>query len=116
MVVLVLAVVGLLAAVTARGLPQISGTIFVPGLHDRASVARDASGILQIGAGDSNDLFMAQGCAHAQERMQQVEVWRHMSGGRLSELFGKSTLAKDKFIRTFGWEQAAQRDAEQSPA
>ncbi len=29
---------------------------------------------------------------------------------RLSELFGASTLSEDKFIRTLGWRQAAERD------
>ena len=39
-----------------------------------------------------------------------MEVWRHISAGRLSELFGKSTLDQDRFIRTLGWRQAAERD------
>ncbi|HEX5824653.1 MAG TPA: penicillin acylase family protein, partial [Candidatus Limnocylindrales bacterium] len=47
---------------------------------------------------------------HAQERMWQMEVWRHISAGRLSELFGSSTLDEDRFIRTLGWRQAAARD------
>ena len=55
---------------------------------------------------------MAQGYVHAQERLWQMEVWRHISAGRLSELFGKSTLDQDRFIRTLGWRQAAERDLE----
>ena len=39
-----------------------------------------------------------------------MEVWRHISAGRLSELFGASTLEEDKFIRTLGWRGAAERD------
>ena len=39
-----------------------------------------------------------------------MEVWRHISSGRLSELFGSSTLSEDRFIRTLGWRQAAERD------
>ena len=39
-----------------------------------------------------------------------MEVWRHISSGTLSELFGTSTLSEDRFIRTLGWRQAAQRD------
>ena len=31
----------------------------------------------------------------------------HLGAGRLSELFGKSTLDQDRFIRTLGWRQAA---------
>ena len=58
---------------------------------------------------------MAQGYAHAQERMWQMEVWRHISSGRLSELFGAGSLDKDKFIRTLGWKQAAQQDLDAMP-
>jgi len=114
-VVVVVAVVGLLAAVTGRGLPRTNGTIHVAGLHGPVSVARDANGIIQISADDPHDLFVAQGYAHAQERMWQMEVWRHISSGRLSELFGASTLDKDKYIRTLGWAQAAQRDVDAMP-
>ncbi|MBI3745769.1 MAG: penicillin acylase family protein [Chloroflexi bacterium] len=114
-VVALVAVVGLLAAVTGRGLPKTSGTIHVAGLHGPVSVARDASGIIQISADDPHDLFVAQGYVHAQERMWQMEVWRHISSGRLSELFGTSTLDKDRYIRTLGWEQAAQRDLDAMP-
>ena len=39
-----------------------------------------------------------------------MEVWRHISAGRLAELFGASQLDTDKFIRTLGWRVAAQRD------
>ena len=114
-VVAIVAVVGLLAAITGRGLPWTSGTIHVAGLHGSAQVARDSSGIIQITADDPHDLFVAQGYAHAQERMWQMEVWRHISSGRLSELFGAGSVDTDKFIRTLGWEQAAQRDLDAMP-
>ena len=39
-----------------------------------------------------------------------MEVWRHISAGRLAEVFGASQLDTDKFIRTLGWRVAAQRD------
>lgn len=114
-IVAVIAVISLVGVITGRGLPQTQGTIHVAGLHGSTQVARDANGIIQIVADDPHDLFMAQGYAHAQERMWQMEVWRHISSGRLSELFGKSTLAKDTYIRTLGWEQAAERDLAAMP-
>src|SRR5690606_13311937 len=64
----------------------------------------------RIYADTPHDLFMAQGYVHAQERLWQMEVWRHISAGRLSELFGRSTLDTDRFIRTLGWRRAAERD------
>ena len=95
-IVTLVGVVALVAAMTGRGLPQTSGTIRVPGLHAPASVVRDAAGIIHIRADDPHDLFLAQGYVHAQERMWQMEVWRHISSGRLSELFGEGRVETDR--------------------
>jgi len=102
--------VGALAWVTGRALPQTSGTLSVPGLARPVTVLRDAVGIAHIRAATVDDLFLAQGFVHAQERMWQMEVWRHVSAGRLAELFGESQLDTDRFIRTLGWRGAAERD------
>ena len=99
-VVAVVGVIALIGAVTGRGLPQTSGSVVVAGLHGSATIGRDEHGILEIVADDPHDLFVAQGYAHAQERMWQMEVWRHISSGRLSELFGAVSLDQDRFIRT----------------
>ena len=109
-VIAVAALTGIVGAITIRALPQQDGAIQVPGLASSVTVIRDANGIVNIYADSPADLFAAQGYVHAQERLWQMEVWRHISSGRLSELFGKSTLDQDKFIRTLGWRQAAERD------
>jgi penicillin amidase len=106
---------GLLAWVGARALPQATGTLRVAGLAAPVTVYRDAAGIAQIVADSSDDLFFAQGFVHASERMWQMEVFRHIGSGRLAELFGKSQLDKDRFIRTLGWRQAAERDLAAAP-
>jgi penicillin amidase len=108
--VAILAVTGLLVWVTARALPQTSGTAAISGLSANVAVVRDTTGIAHITADTTHDLFMAQGYVHASERMWQMEVWRHISAGRLAEMFGASQLDTDKFIRTLGWRVAAQRD------
>ena len=90
--------------------PQTSGTATIPGLSANVTVVRDATGIAHITADTTHDLFVAQGYVHASERMWQMEVWRHISAGRLAEMFGPSQLDTDKFIRTLGWRVAAQRD------
>jgi len=108
--VAIIAVTGLLVWVTARAFPQTSGTAAIPGLSANVAVVRDATGIAHITADTPHDLFMAQGYVHASERMWQMEVWRHISAGRLAEMFGASQLDTDKFIRTLGWRVSAQRD------
>src|SRR6185437_12633702 len=80
------------------------------GLDKPVRIDRDATGIAQIYADTPHDLFLAQGYVHAQERMWQMEVWRHISAGRLAELFGPDQVKTDRFIRVLGWRQAAQAD------
>jgi penicillin amidase len=110
LVIVLAATAGIVGMVTFRALPQTDGAIEVDGLDTSVTVLRDAAGIVRILGDSPHDLFMAQGYVHAQERLWQMEVWRHISAGRLSELFGKSTLDQDRFIRTLGWRQAAERD------
>lgn len=111
LLIVVVGVVGTVGAVvTARGLPQTSGTLRIEGLQAPVTVARDRHGIVQITADGPHDLFLAQGFVHAQERMWQMEISRRIGAGRLSELFGESQLDTDRFIRTLGWRQAAERD------
>jgi penicillin amidase len=109
-VVAVVAAGGTLGWLTIRAFPATTGTIHMPGLAGDVTVARDATGIAHITADTPHDLFAAQGWVHASERMWQMEVWRHVSAGRLAELFGGSQVKTDKFIRTLGWRMAAQRD------
>ena len=104
------AVGGLLAWVTARAQPQVSLTLRAPGLAASVEVIRDETGIAHIYGDTPDDLVFAQGFVHASERMWQMEVFRHIGAGRVSELFGKSQLDTDRFIRTLGWRQAAERD------
>ena len=108
--VIVVAAGGLLTVITARSLAPTTGTLQLVGLHARAAIFRDGNGIAQIVADDPHDLFMAQGYLHASERFWQMEVYRRAGAGRLSELFGKTTLKQDTFIRTLGLRQAGQAD------
>ncbi len=92
--------------------PQTQGTISLPGLRAPVTVIRDRWGVPHIYASNLHDLFMAQGFVHAQDRFWQMEFWRHIGTGRLSEMLGKTTLNQDRFIRTLGWNRAAQQDLE----
>jgi penicillin amidase len=108
--VLVIATGGLLTWLVVRGFPQREGTATLPGLSANVRVVRDQYGITNIYAATTADLFAAQGYVHASERMWQMEVWRHIGAGRLAELFGKSQVDNDAFIRTLGWRKAAEAD------
>ena len=114
--VVVVAAGGALTWITVRAHAPTSGSIQAPGLSAEVVVRRDAHGIAHLTAQTPADLFFAQGWVHASERMWQMEVWRHISSGRLSELFGPSQLDTDRFIRTLGWRRAAERDRDQVSA
>ena len=42
--------------------------------------------------------------------MWQMEVFRRIGAGTLSELFGDTSLANDRYIRTLGWRASAEKD------
>ena len=89
---------------------QTNGEIVVDGLEADVRVVRDELGIPQIFAKSDRDLFMAQGFVHAQDRFWEMDFRRHVTGGRLSELFGESQLDTDKFLRTLGWRRVAEQE------
>ncbi|MDQ8706782.1 penicillin acylase family protein [Streptomyces sp. LHD-70] len=91
-------------------LPQTKGSIQLDGLAGPVDVRRDSSGIPQVYASSDEDLFMAQGYVQAQDRFWEMDVRRHMTSGRLSEMFGKSQVESDEFLRTLGWHHVAQRE------
>jgi penicillin G amidase len=53
---------------------------------------------------------MAQGYVQAQDRFYEMDVRRHMTAGRLSEMFGKSQVKDDEFLRTLGWDRVAKKE------
>ncbi len=96
-----------------RNFPAISGTIKAAGLQSQVKVYRDKWGIPHIYASNPHDLFFAQGYVHAQDRFWQMEFWRRVGSGRLSEILGESALENDRFIRTVGWHRTAAQELEQ---
>lgn len=108
-IVLVLALVLFLRFSVHRAFPQTDGTITLPGLDGDVEVIRDSMGVPHIYADTVEDLFRAQGFVHAQDRFFQMDFWRHISYGRLSEMFGSSQLETDTFLRTMGWGDLADR-------
>lgn len=106
-----LAGVGAIAALR-RPLPRTSGTLPLPGLSAPVQVIRDRWGVPHIYAASTEDLFMAQGYVHAQDRLWQMEFQRRAALGQLAELFGAIALDSDRFVRILGFGRVARREAE----
>lgn len=93
-----------------RSFPQTEGQIQVPGLDAPVEVYRDSFGVPHIYANTPHDLFFAQGYVHAQDRFWQMDFWRHIGSGRLSELLGDGLLETDQILRTLGFARIAQEE------
>ncbi|WP_433498971.1 penicillin acylase family protein [Sphaerimonospora sp. CA-214678] len=105
-----LAGTGVVIWTVRQSFPQLDGEIRLPGLASPVTVHRDAYGIPQIYADSPSDLFKAQGYVHAQDRFWEMDFRRKTTAGRLSEVFGTSTLEIDKVVRTLGWRRVAEQE------
>jgi Protein related to penicillin acylase len=103
--VLVLALVGIASYalhLVRAPFPQTSGDLPVAGLQAEVEVLRDDLGIPNIYADSIEDLFFAQGFVHAQDRFWEMDVRRHITAGRLSEMFGASQCPPTRSCARWG--------------
>jgi len=102
--------------------PTYQGHISIPGLKNKVVVRWDVYGVPHVTAASEDDLFLAQGYLHAQERLWQMDTSRRFLTGRLGEIFGsfsvpwkelssefrgRSLADFDYFIRLIGIRRAA---------
>ena len=95
-----------------RAFPKTKGVVKVESLHAPVEIYRDRDGVPHIYADTMEDLLFAQGYVHAQDRFWQMEFWRRIGSGRLSELFGEAVLGVDIYIRTVNFRGLAEEEYE----
>jgi len=78
------------------------GSLALAGLTNDVEIARDANHVPHISGSSETDVSFALGFAHAQDRLWQMELFRRVGQGRLSEVFGSTTLPADRYLRTLG--------------
>ncbi|MGB7848589.1 MAG: penicillin acylase family protein [Candidatus Acidiferrum sp.] len=93
-----------------RPLPQLDGSVPVPGLRGEVTVERDNWGVPHIRASSVEDLAEAQGYVTAQDRLWQMDLLRRAARGQLSEVLGPVTLEIDKDFRKLNFGRATDRD------
>jgi len=108
----VLALVVGAAAATAllflqRHRPRQQGAVTVAGLRAPVVIRRDRHGTPHITAQNWHDLFLAQGYIAARDRLWQMEMARRTAAGRLAEVHGEPSLARDRLMRTLGLQRLA---------
>ena len=99
-----------------RSFPKVDGQLRMQGLDGEIEIIRDIDGVPHIYADTADDLLFAQGFVEAQDRYWQMDFFRHIGNGALSEMFGSSQLETDQFLRTLGWGAIADVEARTLPA
>ncbi len=78
---------------------------------DKISAQIDLSynhfGIPYIYYQSDNDLFFAIGYTQAENRLWQMDLYKRLANGDLSEILGKDYISYDKFIRNFSFLDSA---------
>src|SRR5260370_22599806 len=74
-------------------------TVAVPGLRKPVEILRDRWGVPHIYAQTLEDLFFAQGYITAKDRLFQIDLWRRVGTGKLSEAIGPSAVDRDRLAR-----------------
>lgn len=98
-----------------KPLPDYSGTLELPELRQPVDVHWDSYGVPYIHARSEADLYVAAGYIHAQERIWQMTLSQLSAEGRFAEFLGEELVDLDKFQRTIGFWETAQRIEEESP-
>ena len=83
----------------SRSLPDYNAEVEVPNLERPVEIVRDNANVPHIFGPQDEDVFFGLGFVHAQDRMWQMTTMRRTAQGRLSEVFGASTLDVDKLLR-----------------
>ena len=99
---LALAGAGWLYWFARSALPQLDGSVSVPGISAKVRVIRDRHGVPTIDASTLDDLFFAQGYVTAQDRLWQMDAMRRAAAGELAEIVGPDVVKLDREQRILG--------------
>jgi penicillin amidase len=111
----------LIAALSLRhsmraALPQLDGTLHLPGLTAPVRVDYDPQAVPSLHASNLDDLLFAQGFVTAQDRLFQMDALRRHAAGELAEILGSSLISHDRVQRTLQMRAAADRAIAALPA
>lgn len=90
---------GFVYYLAGRSIPDYDRSFTVQGSEGKIEIVRANYAIPHIFAEVENEVYFGLGFAHAQDRMWQMLMLRRTVQGRLSELFGETTLKTDELMR-----------------
>jgi len=89
---------------------QMEGVVELPNAPGFAKITREVeTEIAHIYGDNINAAYFAQGYAHAQTRLWQMQMTRLAFQGRISEFFGAKALNMDKFMLAMEFYELAQQ-------
>ena len=98
--------------IAKNAFPPVSGSEKVKGIQDEVEILWDKWGIPHIYANSVDDAYFAQGYIHASHRLWQLEFFKRVTSGRLSEIVGETTIDRDKHYRIIGLHRIAKKCVE----
>lgn len=99
MLLIVILGVMLVYYLASRSLPEYDKKLRTAGISAPVEIVRDNANVPHIFGEADADVFFALGYAHAQDRLWQMVMLRRTAQGRLSEVFGASTVEIDTLLR-----------------
>ncbi|MBN1144868.1 MAG: penicillin acylase family protein [Bacteroidales bacterium] len=109
--IILVSVIGLffIRNLTHRSLPDYNEDIRLSGLYAPVEVYRDSFAIPHVYARNEHDLYMAVGYLLAQDRLWQMDMLRHVTEGRLSEIFGEKYMENDMILRALRFRDKSEK-------
>ncbi|WP_374394630.1 penicillin acylase family protein [Tabrizicola sp.] len=87
--------------ILSRSLVDYDEDFTVAGITAPVEIVRNNDNVPHIFGKTDKDVFFALGFAHAQDRLWQMTMLRRTAQGRLSEIFGQSTVKVDELMRRY---------------
>src|SRR6202051_151580 len=78
-----------------------TGVLSGTGVRAPVRIVRDARGIPHVRAQSERDAFFAEGYLQGSDRLFQIDLYRRVVAGRLTEVFGSKALPTDEDSRSF---------------
>ena len=94
--------------------PIIDGQVTMAGLRAPVEILIDDHGVPAVYANEESDAWFAAGVMHARDRRWQMELYRRVTMGRLSEVLGDRTIPFDQRFLTLGLRDAAKAEWERA--
>lgn len=95
--------------------PPKNLTLKLKGLSEPVEVLWDKWGTPHINAQNEEDATLALGYIIASERLFQLDIYRRLGTGELSEIFGERTLKMDKLARVLRFSATAEERLTKTP-